>query len=94
MSPVAKNRLPSTVYLLALCQALMMSSNALMVTAAALVGFSLADDKSLSTLPLALQFLATMLTSVPAALLLARIGRIPGRAWYPVKSYHLALDTA
>jgi MFS family permease len=75
MSVTAKNRLPATVYLLALCQALMMSSNTLMVTAAALVGFSLADDKALSTLPLALQFLATMLTSIPAALLLARIGR-------------------
>jgi len=78
MSAIAKNRLPGTVYLLALCQALMMSSNTLMVTAAALVGFSLADDKSLSTLPLALQFLATMLTTIPAALLLARIGRKPG----------------
>jgi MFS family permease len=75
MSAIARNRLPRTVYLLVLCQALMMSSNTLMVTAAALVGFSLAGDKSLSTLPLALQFLATMLTSIPAALLLARIGR-------------------
>jgi len=78
MSATTKNPLPGTVYLLALCQALMMSSNALMVTAAALVGHSLADDKSLSTLPLALQFVATMLTSIPAAMLLARIGRKPG----------------
>lgn len=78
MSANPTQRLPGTVYLLAICQALMMSSNTLMVTAAALVGFSLAEDKSLSTLPLALQFLATMLTSIPAAMLLARIGRKPG----------------
>jgi len=78
MVTAPKNRLPGTVYLLALCQALMMSSNTLMVTAAALVGFSLAEDKTLSTLPLALQFLATMLTTIPAALLLARIGRKMG----------------
>ncbi|MCB1866693.1 MAG: MFS transporter [Chromatiales bacterium] len=72
------SRLPGTVYLLALCQALMMSSSTLMVTAAALVGYSLATDKALSTLPLALQFLATMATTIPAAWLLARIGRKAG----------------
>jgi predicted MFS family arabinose efflux permease len=71
-------RLPKTVYLLALCQALMMSRNTLMVASAALVGFGLAADTSLATVPLALQFLATMLTTLPAATLLARFGRKPG----------------
>jgi MFS family permease len=65
------------VPLLALCQALMMSGNSLMVTSAALVGFALAEDKSLATLPLAAQFLATMLTSAPASLLMGQIGRKP-----------------
>ncbi len=67
-----------TIYILAFCQALMMSSTTLMVTAAALVGAMLADDKSLATLPLALQFVGTMLTTIPASLLMGRIGRKKG----------------
>lgn len=63
------------VPVLAVGQALLMSGTSLMVTSAALVGLMLATDKSLSTLPLAMQFVATMLTTIPAALLLARFGR-------------------
>lgn len=66
------------VPLLASCQALMMSGNSLLITTSALVGFALADDKSLATLPLAAQFIATMFTSIPAAMLMERIGRKPG----------------
>ena len=47
----------------------------MIVATAALVGFALATDKSLSTLPLAAQFIATMLTSIPAAMLMQRLGR-------------------
>lgn len=65
------------VPLLATCQALMMSSASLIIATAALVGASLADDKSLATLPLAMQFIAVMLTSIPAAMLMQRIGRKP-----------------
>ena len=42
------------VILLATCQALGMSCSALVITVTALVGYSLAPDKSLATLPLAL----------------------------------------
>ena len=56
----------------------MMSGNSLLITTSALVGFALAEDKALATLPLAAQFIATMLTSIPAALLMERIGRKPG----------------
>jgi len=73
----AMQYLKRNVPLLALCQALMMSGNSLMVTSAALVGFALAEDKSLATLPLAAQFLATMLASAPASLLMGRFGRKP-----------------
>ena len=66
------------VILLAVCQALMMSGMSLIITTAALVGFNLADDKTLSTLPVALVFIAMMLTSVPASLLMERIGRKAG----------------
>ncbi|MCB1757372.1 MAG: MFS transporter [Gammaproteobacteria bacterium] len=63
------------VPLLTTTQALMMSGNSLLVAISALTGHHLATDKSLATLPLAAQFIATMLTSIPAAMLMARIGR-------------------
>ena len=70
--------LPMAVYLLSICQALMMSSTALMMTISALVGYELADDKSLATLPLSTQFLGLMLTSIPASLIMGKIGRRMG----------------
>ncbi|MDH5517054.1 MAG: MFS transporter [Gammaproteobacteria bacterium] len=66
------------IWLLASGQALMMTNNALLVTTSALVGVILADQPSLATLPLALQFLSTMLASIPAALLMDRLGRRAG----------------
>jgi MFS family permease len=66
------------VPLLALCQALMMSANSMIITSAALVGYALAADKSLATVPLAVQFIAVMLTSIPASLLMGYIGRKRG----------------
>jgi MFS family permease len=72
MTPFYRN-----VPLLAVAQSLMMSANSLIAASAALVGASLAEDKSLATLPLAAQFIAIMLTSIPAALLMDRIGRKP-----------------
>jgi MFS family permease len=47
------------------------------VTTSALAGYELAPDKSLATLAIACQFTATMLTTVPASMLMARIGRRP-----------------
>ncbi len=66
------------IALLALCQAIMMTCMSMAVTSAALVGAALATDPSLSTVPLATLFLATMLTSVPASLLMRRVGRREG----------------
>jgi MFS family permease len=73
MSAMKKN-----VWLLAGCQALMNSGNSLLIATSALVGFRLAADKSLATLPLALQFLASMLTTVPASFLMRALGRRAG----------------
>ncbi len=70
--------MPSSVYILAACQALMMSSTTLMVTASALVGVAMAEEPSLATLPFALQLVATMLTTIPASLLMGRYGRKAG----------------
>jgi len=67
--------LPLTVYLLALCQALMFISASMLITVSALIGLELASNKALATLPLALQFIAIMLTSVPASLAMGKWGR-------------------
>lgn len=66
------------VLLLALAQALMLSVNTLLFTASAVIGLELAENKALATLPIAIQLLATMLTSIPASLLMNRIGRKSG----------------
>lgn len=63
---------------LAFAQALMMSVNTLLLTASSIIGFEIADNKALATLPLAMQFLATMLTSIPASLMMQRYGRRNG----------------
>jgi predicted MFS family arabinose efflux permease len=77
MTPT-QNRHGTKVLLLALCQGLMMTGNTLLMASSALIGFQLAINKTLATLPLALQFLATMLTTIPASLLMGRIGRRRG----------------
>jgi MFS family permease len=64
-----------TVFLLALCQALAMTGSIVLFTTAALIGSTLATDKALATLPLAILQLATMLTTIPAAFILKRWGR-------------------
>jgi len=67
-----------TVMLLAFCQALMMSSNTLVVVSSPLVGMALADDKALAALPLSIQLFMGMLMSAPAAFILERVGRKRG----------------
>jgi len=63
------------VLLLAACQALSMSAMTIMITVAALTGRMLAENDSFATMPLAFQFLATWLTTIPASTLMQRIGR-------------------
>ncbi|MEM8915535.1 MAG: MFS transporter [Pseudomonadota bacterium] len=71
--PVHRN-----VLLLAGAQGLANTCLAMVMLTTALVGFSLAVDKSLATLPLSVHFLAMLATSAPAALLMGRIGRRSG----------------
>ncbi|MEO0867050.1 MAG: MFS transporter [Cyanobacteria bacterium J06642_11] len=68
----------SQVAILALCQAMAMTTNTVLVTVAALIGFALASDKALATLPLAMRQVATMTATIPASLLMQRIGRRGG----------------
>ena len=72
------NLLPRTVYLLSACNGFLFINQSLLITISALIGYQLADNKSLATLPLALQFAAIMLTTVPASLFMGRFGRKAG----------------
>jgi predicted MFS family arabinose efflux permease len=69
------NQEKKAVLLLALCQALAVTGSIVLFTSAALIGSTLATDKSLATLPLAILQLATMLTTIPAAIILRHWGR-------------------
>ncbi|MGC2414859.1 MAG: MFS transporter [Stellaceae bacterium] len=64
--------------MLALCQALAMTGASIVATTASIVGSLLAPDRALSTLPIAVQMTGMMTATIPAALLMARIGRRPG----------------
>ncbi len=66
------------VTLLALCQALAMTTNTVLITVAALIGYALAADKALATVPLAVRQIATMAATIPASLLMQRMGRRGG----------------
>lgn len=66
------------VLLLAGCQGLAMTSMSVLVTTSAIIGHMLAVNKALSTLPVALQQTGMMCAAIPAALLMARIGRRGG----------------
>jgi MFS family permease len=44
----------------------------------ALIGHALAVDKTLNTLPMAIQMTATMAASIPAGIIFSRVGRKPG----------------
>ena len=67
-----------SVYQLVLAQAIMMSVNSLMVTSAAIIGSHLTSNPALASLPLALQFVATMCVTIPASLLMRAVGRRAG----------------
>jgi MFS family permease len=67
-----------TVLLLALCQALAMTGASIVATTASIIGSILAPDRALSTLPIAVQMTGLMSATIPAALLMARIGRRGG----------------
>lgn len=66
------------VFRLGLAQALFLASAAVAFTFSGLVGAALAPNPSLATMPVAVMTVATMLTTVPAALLMERRGRRSG----------------
>lgn len=67
-----------TVFILSLCQALLGTGNILLVAMAALIGLTLAPSDALITLPLALQFVGLMTATIPASLIMKKLGRRKG----------------
>ncbi|HEX6121219.1 MAG TPA: MFS transporter [Dongiaceae bacterium] len=64
-----------TVFLLAVAQALANSCTSVFATVSALTGQMLAADPRLATLPLGLQFIVTMASTIPVAHLMRSLGR-------------------
>jgi predicted MFS family arabinose efflux permease len=63
------------VLLLALCQATFISTSALMSTIGTLAGYALAADKAFATLPATAITIGTALGTIPASLVMRRVGR-------------------
>jgi MFS family permease len=66
------------VFVLSSCQATLQVTGATMISVTGLAGYALADDKSLATLPLTAYVLGSAATTIPASLLMRRIGRRAG----------------
>lgn len=71
-------RMRRNVWLLFFCTALVHSTMVGQAVMAVLVGYSLAEDKTLATLPVAIQMTAVMSASIPAGIIFARLGRRVG----------------
>ncbi len=71
-------RAKKNVAILAACQALIFSIQSLLISIGALVGFALAEDKAWATLPVAATVLGTAVSTIPASLLMGRVGRRVG----------------
>ncbi|TVP47636.1 MAG: MFS transporter [Halomonas sp.] len=70
--------MPVTVLLLSLCQALLITGNVLLIAVSPLIGASLAPSASWSTAPVATQWLGLMCATIPASLIMAKLGRKRG----------------
>ena len=70
--------MPLTVTLLSLCQALLVSGNILLIAVSPLIGASLASTANWATAPVASQWLGLMCATIPASLIMGRLGRKRG----------------
>ncbi len=66
------------VALLSCCQAMAQTQMVLMFSGSTLIGLALAPSPALATFPITLQFVAMTLSTVPAAMLMKRVGRAHG----------------
>ena len=61
-----------------LCQATFVSTQTMTATVGSLAGYALAQDKALATVPSAALVIGTALSTIPASLLMRRVGRRSG----------------
>ena len=66
------------VFLLACCQALLLTNAVTLIAVSSLVGYAIAETKALATLPATLYTIGVALTAFPASMLMKRIGRRNG----------------
>ena len=66
------------VFLLAMCQGLMLTATSLLLSTSALIGARLTEDQTFATVPLALQFFGMMLASFSASMIMKKVGRRSG----------------
>jgi MFS family permease len=66
------------VALLSACQGLLLTNNSILIATNALAGYALATDKALATLPVTAYIVGAALTTMPASLLMRRLGRRAG----------------
>ncbi|MCG8314874.1 MAG: MFS transporter [Pseudomonadales bacterium] len=70
--------LPKNIYIMSLVSSLCLATSSLMVLISGLLGRSLAPDASLATLPMASFIISTALATVPAAMIMRKLGRKKG----------------
>ena len=68
------------VALLSACQGLLLTNNSILIAANGLAGYALATDKALATVPITTYIVGAALTTMPASLLMRRLGRRTGFA--------------
>lgn len=66
------------VLVLAICQTLFGSGRSLLIPTAPLIAYSMATHKGLATLPTSLVIVGTALATIPASMLMRRVGRRTG----------------
>lgn len=71
----ARASMRRNVILLSTSQALANTTQGVLLSIVALVGFTLAENKALTTLPHAVQWLGVMVSAVPVSMMMRRLGR-------------------
>ena len=63
------------VFILSTCQMLSSSARSLLLATSPIVAYAIGEEKALATLPTSLLVVGTALATIPAAMLMRRIGR-------------------
>jgi len=83
--------LPRNIYIMALVMAFSMSCASLMLLVSGLLATHIAPEKNLATLPLAVMVVGTALATIPASMLMQKIGRKLGMMFAVLVSMASAL---